>query len=92
MQVQAIWRLGCTYTGVRFAGLKVAPKVRKGPSGTCYNCSRINNLGRRAAGAKISHNVHGHSQGENVKSFAPCKDWSQVMIRSQPNGATKKSI
>jgi hypothetical protein len=72
--------------------MKTAPKGRKGPSGTCYNCSRINNLGKRAAGAKISHAVHRHSQGENVKSFAACKDWSQVMIRSQLNGATKKSI
>jgi hypothetical protein len=60
---------------VRFAGVKIASRGRKGSSGSCYNRCRINNLGMRAVNAKIGHYCHGHSQGIKVKSFVPVSEW-----------------
>jgi hypothetical protein len=51
--------------------MKSAFRGLKGSSGTCYNRSRINDLGRRAASAKKDHFFHRYSQGNKVKSFVP---------------------
>jgi hypothetical protein len=57
--------------------MKIALRGRKGPSGSCYNRRRISDLGCQAAGAKIRHYFHRHSQGNKVKSFVPLSECPQ---------------
>ncbi len=71
MRYSGVWRSGCTYT-LRSASPAAEfgrrPKIGKGAR---HNRRFISDLRSQAAGAKMGHYFHRHSQGKKVKSFVP---------------------
>ena len=60
--------------GVSFPGVETAFRGRRALPGSCYNRRRISELESRAASASKGHYFHRHTQGNNVKSFAPVSE------------------